>query len=261
VFETNVVVVGNVLTAPEWRRTTSTNTLVANFRVASTARRLDRESGRWVDGNQFRVRVNCWRRLAEGVASSVTVGDPVVVAGRLFTRDWTDAEGNLRTTYEMEAVSVGHDLARGRGRFLRNKPAAVTSTVETVEAEGQIRGEATALVSDEEAPVVYGDGVLDGDEPTFEEVPSVTGLRGGTLEPFDTDLTMPQVAEPDSPAEPDASVSSAEPGVSAEPGASGESSSPGEPGRAGEPGMEISGEGGGRRTARSRGGRRQPVPA
>ncbi|WP_203709779.1 single-stranded DNA-binding protein, partial [Actinoplanes digitatis] len=201
-FETNVVVVGNVLTAPEWRRTTSTNALVANFRVASTARRLDRETGRWVDGNQFRVRVNCWRRLAEGVASSVTVGDPIVVAGRLFTRDWTDADGNLRTTYEMEAVSVGHDLARGRGRFLRNKPAAATSTVENMEADGQVRGEAAEPVSDEEAPTVYGEGVLDGDEPTFEDVPAGLTMRGGTLEPFDIDMAIPPIDEPGSSDEP-----------------------------------------------------------
>ena len=155
-FDTNIVIVGNVLTAPEWRRTTNTNTLVANFRVASTARRLDRETGRWVDGNSLRVRVNCWRKLAEGVASSVTVGDPVVVAGRLYTRDWTDGEGNTRTTYEMEAVAVGHDLARGRGQVLpqpadrgdqrrrgRRRPA------------GQVRGEAgRARSRTREAPTV-----------------------------------------------------------------------------------------------------------
>ncbi|MEU1841938.1 hypothetical protein ABZ489_32800, partial [Micromonospora chersina] len=55
-FDTYVTIVGNVLTAPEWRRTTQSNTLVANFKVASTARRLDRDSGRWVDGNSLRVR-------------------------------------------------------------------------------------------------------------------------------------------------------------------------------------------------------------
>lgn len=64
-FDTYVTIVGNVLTTPEWRRTTQSNTLVANFKVASTARRLDRDSGRWVDGNSLRVRVNCWRKLAE----------------------------------------------------------------------------------------------------------------------------------------------------------------------------------------------------
>jgi single-strand DNA-binding protein len=77
-FGTYVTIIGNVLTAPEWRRTTQSGTLATNFKVASTARRLDRESGRWVDGNSLRIRVNCWRKLAEGVASSVMTGDPIV---------------------------------------------------------------------------------------------------------------------------------------------------------------------------------------
>jgi single-strand DNA-binding protein len=149
-FDTYVTIVGNVLTPPEWRRTQS-NTLVANFKVASTARRLDRESGQWVDGNSLRVRVNCWRKLAEGVASSVGVGDPVVVFGRMYTRDWTDEAGNHRTLYEMEAVAVGHDLSRGRARFLRNRPNT-TSIVEDAESDTRVNGGRTEPVPDEEAP-------------------------------------------------------------------------------------------------------------
>src|SRR3954452_8531210 len=98
VFDTNLVVVGNVISAPEWRRTAGTGSLVAHFRIASTARRFDRESGRWIDGNSFRVRVTAWRRLAEGVASSVAVGDPVVVYGRLYSRDWKDEKNNNRVS-------------------------------------------------------------------------------------------------------------------------------------------------------------------
>ena len=116
-FDTNIVVVGNVLTAPEWRRTASTNTLVANFRVASTSRRFDRDKNAWVDGESLRVRVNCWRKLAENVTASIAVGDPIVVVGRLYTRDWTDSDNNPRLSYEMDAVAVGHDLARGRTTF------------------------------------------------------------------------------------------------------------------------------------------------
>jgi single-strand DNA-binding protein len=149
-FDTYVTIVGNVLTAPEWRKT-SQNTLVANFKVASTARRLDRESGQWVDGNSLRVRVNCWRKLAEGVGASVGVGDPVVVFGRMYTRDWTDEAGNHRTLYEMEAVAVGHDLSRGRARFLRNRPN-VTSIVEDAESDARVNGELTEPVPDHEAP-------------------------------------------------------------------------------------------------------------
>ncbi|RAO35266.1 Single-stranded DNA-binding protein [Micromonospora saelicesensis] len=176
-FDTYVTIVGNVLTTPEWRRTTQSNTLVANFKVASTARRLDRDSGRWVDGNSLRVRVNCWRKLAEGVAASVMVGDPVVVCGRLYTRDWTDDGGNHRTLYELEAVAVGHDLSRGRARFLRNRPSMATSTVEDAEAESRVRGEPTEPVPAGQAPVLPDDRPLDDDF----ELPDYAELRTSPL--------------------------------------------------------------------------------
>ncbi|MFJ6198670.1 single-stranded DNA-binding protein [Micromonospora sp. NPDC092111] len=162
-FDTHVTIVGNVLTAPEWRRTTQSNTLVANFKVASTARRLDRDSGRWVDGNSLRVRVNCWRKLAEGVAASVMVGDPVVVVGRLYTRDWTDDAGNHRVLYELEAIAVGHDLSRGRARFLRNRPSMATSAVEDDEAAQRVHGEPTEPVPPGQAPVGPAERPLDDD--------------------------------------------------------------------------------------------------
>jgi single-strand DNA-binding protein len=144
-FETNIVVVGNVLNAPEWRRTANTGALVATFRIASTARKIDRESGRWIDGDSLRLRVSCWRKLAEGVSASITVGDPVVVMGRLFTRDWTDGEGNPRVSYEMEAAAVGHDLSRGKAKFFRSRPTA-TDAATGPEADSVVRGEAADLV-------------------------------------------------------------------------------------------------------------------
>jgi single-strand DNA-binding protein len=192
-FDTYMTIVGNVLTAPEWRRTANTGSLVTNFKVASTARRLDRDSGRWVDGNSLRVRVNCWRKLAEGVASSVMVGDPVIVVGRMYTRDWTDGEGTHRTLYELEAVAVGHDLSRGRGKFARNRPTAATSAVEDPEADALVRGEATERVTDDAAPARFGDHPFDSDDdPAFLDVPvspapgfdPLAVLRGGGFDPL-----------------------------------------------------------------------------
>jgi single-strand DNA-binding protein len=140
-FDTYVTVVGNALTAPEWRRTTGSQALVANFKVASTSRRYDKDSGRWVDGDSLRVRVTCWRRLAEGVASSVMVGDPLVVTGRMYTRDWTTEDGQRRVSYELEAAAVGHDLSRGRAKFLRNRASTATHVVEDDESDTRIGGE------------------------------------------------------------------------------------------------------------------------
>jgi single-strand DNA-binding protein len=162
-YDTYVTIVGNVLTAPEWRRTKNTGSLVAHFKVASTARRLDRESGQWVDGNSLRVRVNCWRKLAEGVGSSLITGDPVIVVGRLYTRDWTDENNNRRIGYELEAVAVGHDLSRGQSTFTRNRPALSTSAVED-EGAPRIGGEQTDPVPPDQVPARH-----DGRE--FEDLP------------------------------------------------------------------------------------------
>jgi single-strand DNA-binding protein len=169
-FDTNLVVVGNVLTAPEWRRVQNGGSLVANFRVASTARRFDRSTDRWVDGNNMRVRVVAWRRLAEGVASSIAVGDPVIIYGRVYTRDWKDENGTNRTSYEMEAFSIGHDLARGRARFFRAKTGQATTVVEDAESDAMVGGELTVELGPDEPVIAYGEGLPEGEEPTFQDV-------------------------------------------------------------------------------------------
>jgi single-strand DNA-binding protein len=212
VFDTNIVVVGNVLAAPEWRRITSSNSLVANFRVASTARRFDRETNRWIDGNSFRVRVTAWRRLAEGVAASITVGDPVMVYGRLYTRDWQDENGNKRVSYEMEAYSIGHDLARGRAKFFRGKAGQGTSEIETAEAESFVRGEQSVPLTADEAPVGYGDGMPEPpageEEPAFEDVlagvgSAVPGASGAAKAPTADETPAADEAPAAEPADPD----------------------------------------------------------
>jgi single-strand DNA-binding protein len=128
-FDTPVTVVGNVLTAPEWRRTSTTGAFVVTFKVASTSRRFDKERALWVDGASLRVRVTCWRRLGENVSVSVQLGDPVIVHGRLYSRDWVDEQGTKRTSYELDAVAVGHDLNRGVDKFARRRPAGATDMV------------------------------------------------------------------------------------------------------------------------------------
>jgi single-strand DNA-binding protein len=142
-FDTPVTVVGNVLTAPEWRRTTTTGTFVVTFKVASTSRRFDKERGQWVDGASLRVRVICWRRLGENVSVSVQLGDPVVVHGRLYSRDWTDEQGTRRTSYELDAIAVGHDLSRGVDKFARRKAVGSTDMVNDPAGAVAVGGELT----------------------------------------------------------------------------------------------------------------------
>src|SRR5262245_8864045 len=156
-FDTHVTIVGNVLTKPEWRRVEKSGQLVATFRVASTARRYDKENNRWTNGNSLRVRVSCWRHLAEGVSKCLLVGDPVIVAGRLYTRDWKTKEDEKRTSYELEASAIGHDLTRGMGQFTRRKPTG-TVAVEDEQSENYVGGEYSESVAELNATTLAATG-------------------------------------------------------------------------------------------------------
>ncbi|WP_405917099.1 single-stranded DNA-binding protein [Streptomyces sp. NBC_00728] len=114
--ETMVCAVGNVATRPVYRELA--NGASARFRLAVTSRYWDREKSGWADGhtNFFTVWAN--RALATNVGASVSVGDPVIVQGRLKVRTET-RDGQSWTSAEIDAVSIGHDLSRGTSAFRR----------------------------------------------------------------------------------------------------------------------------------------------
>ncbi|OIV36278.1 hypothetical protein BIV57_17025 [Mangrovactinospora gilvigrisea] len=115
--ETAITVVGNTATDIRFQRTAA-GVPAASFRLAFRPRRYNREASCWVDGDTSFVTVWTFRGLAENVAGSVERGDPVVVTGHLRVRDW-EREGQRQTVVEVEARSVGHDLARGTSAFRR----------------------------------------------------------------------------------------------------------------------------------------------
>jgi single-strand DNA-binding protein len=101
--------------------------------MASTSRRYDTEQGRFVDSATLWVNVTCWRALAENVDHSVKKGQPVVVTGRIFCREYEVNETN-RLAYELEATAVGHDLSRGTSAF--EKAVRLSGVQVAVDAEG-----------------------------------------------------------------------------------------------------------------------------
>ncbi|MER7620206.1 single-stranded DNA-binding protein [Streptomyces sp. NPDC126503] len=114
--ETTVTLVGNVATAVEYRETPTGG--VARFRFAVTARRWDRERGTWSDGNTSFYTVSAWRSLGANLAASVSVGEPLLVHGRLRVRE-DERDGQRKTFVDIDALAVGHDLARGTTAFRR----------------------------------------------------------------------------------------------------------------------------------------------
>jgi single-strand DNA-binding protein len=124
--ETMVCAVGNVATQPMYRDLATGPS--ARFRLAVTARYFDREKNVWTDGhtNFFTVWAN--RQLATNVAASLSVGDPVVVQGRLKVRTEVREGQSNWSSADIDAVSIGHDLARGTSAFRRaNKQETAAS--------------------------------------------------------------------------------------------------------------------------------------
>ncbi len=124
--DTYITIVGNVVDDPR-PRTTGAGVPVASFRIASTSRRFNRETGAWEDNERLFATVTCWRAMAQNVAVSLRKGQPVVATGRFYSREYTKDEVT-RMSYELDAVAVGHDLARGTSEFTKvTRPYAVTS--------------------------------------------------------------------------------------------------------------------------------------
>ena len=116
--ETVVTVAGNVAAEPRTRLTAG-GVRVTSFRLASTERRYHKELKAWRDGETVYYTVTCWRAMAENVAESVTKGQPMVVHGRLRVRTYDDKDGVSRTSVEIDARSLGHDLTWGTSEFTK----------------------------------------------------------------------------------------------------------------------------------------------
>jgi single-strand DNA-binding protein len=117
--DTQITIVGNLVDDPQLRYTPTGNA-VANFRVASTPRFMDRATNEWKDGDSLFLSCNIWRQAAENVAESLQRGMRVIVSGRLRQRSYETREGEKRTVYEIEVDEVGPSL--------RNASAKVTKS-------------------------------------------------------------------------------------------------------------------------------------
>jgi single-strand DNA-binding protein len=123
--QSQVSITGNVAT-PVHHAVTASGKPVADFRLACTPRRRDKEQGGWVDAPTTFVTVTSFGSLAMNVASSLGVGDPVVVTGRLEIKD-SSRDGRTYRDAIVYASALGHDLTRGSSAFTRTPRAAADS--------------------------------------------------------------------------------------------------------------------------------------
>jgi single-strand DNA-binding protein len=156
-----ITVRGFVTAEPKLWQRTPTQSPVATIRVGSTRRKLNRETGEWLDGETSYYTVKCWRKLAENVHSCLRKGDMVFVRGRVITRNWLDDQQRVRTEIEIEADSVGHDLAFGWSHFNRgvHTPAGVQRGID----QGEAARSDVSVDPDLPDDATFGDGQF-GDE-------------------------------------------------------------------------------------------------
>jgi single-strand DNA-binding protein len=116
--DTQITIAGNLVDDPELRFTPSGQP-VAKFRVASTPRFKDNQTGEWKDGDSLFLTCNVWRQAAENAAESLTRGMRVIVSGRLRQRSYETKEGEKRTVYEVEVDDVGPSLRNASAKVNR----------------------------------------------------------------------------------------------------------------------------------------------
>ena len=101
----HIVIMGRLARDPELRRTGS-GIAVTSFTLA-----VDRDFAPKDGGERETDWIDCvaWRQTGEFVSKYFTKGRMAVVSGRLQIRNWTDKDGNKRSSAEVVADNVYFD--------------------------------------------------------------------------------------------------------------------------------------------------------
>lgn len=84
--------------------------------------------------------------LAQNVAESLEIGDPVIAIGKVRNEKWTTQDGEARESTVLEASLIGHDLTWGVTKLRRVERQAVAAANHdgTVEALEELEGQSAA---------------------------------------------------------------------------------------------------------------------
>lgn len=127
----NVVhIIGRLVADPELRYTQK-GAPVCSFRIATTRRFKNRESGETQEETLF-VTVVAWRRQAELVNDFLKKGSAVLIEGRLRSRQWETENKEKRSVIEV----VAHRI-----QFLDIPESSAESTNDAIEAETEVKEE------------------------------------------------------------------------------------------------------------------------
>jgi single-strand DNA-binding protein len=102
--EINYVIIAGNLTKDPVYRTTTNNTSVVNFTIASN-RKFKDSSNQWQEDVCY-VGIVAWNKLAESCKDRLKKGSAVLVDGELQSRTWKNDDGNTRNIVEIKARRI-----------------------------------------------------------------------------------------------------------------------------------------------------------
>lgn len=100
----SVQVMGRLVADPELRYTQK-GAPVCSFRIASSRRYKNRETGEWQEDTLF-ISISAWRRQAELANDFLKKGSAVLIEGRLRSRQWESNQGEKRSAIEIVARRI-----------------------------------------------------------------------------------------------------------------------------------------------------------
>ena len=118
--ETQITVVGNLTADPELRYTQAGDA-VANFTIASTPSKFNKQTNEFEDGEALFLRCSVWRDFAEHVASSLSKGMRVIAQGNLVQRSYETKQGEKRSSVELQVTEVGPSLRYATAQVARQQ--------------------------------------------------------------------------------------------------------------------------------------------
>ena len=125
-----ITITGRLAADPELRFA-ATGTAMCNISIPDQKRVKNAQTGEWEDASATTwFRVTVFKEAAESLAESARKGDTVVVTGRLITREWTNKEGEVKSSLEVDYATV----------------AVVPSAPKATRTQGQTQGDPWSTV-------------------------------------------------------------------------------------------------------------------
>jgi len=112
---------------PELRFAAS-GTPVVKVRCVAAARKFNKDTNEWEDGDKFWIDVTAFKRLAENVAESVVQGTLINVVGRIKTDEWEGQDGSKKSAPSIiaDSVSLALDFDAARVQKTERRASAAS---------------------------------------------------------------------------------------------------------------------------------------